>query len=349
MANYAYVSVRKLSTTTALNNAYKHNYRLYTPANVNPELSHLNDEAVVLEADGFKDAFQKRLESLEYYKDHKFRKNGVRALELTLEYSPEAAGTFNLDEWKKANVEWLQEKFGKENVISVVYHYDEGTYEGAGVIHGHAVVIPVDDRGQICSNSFIQGKKSLMDLQTEYAKAMSPFGLKRGISGQHMKHEDIARMYARTADEFAKEPIPVQFQGESDKDYADRLVTRIEDMRAANVRQKYLHEKEIRELKAEGRVMTESQKDKRIAYLEGENERLSDVIKDMDGMVREHGGVQRVVEKADNLDMLNYAIENHPDESLAINASEVNSRLLDWARKEKKKQKETGEIEGGEK
>lgn len=339
MANYACVSVRKLTSTQALVGAYKHNYREISTPNVNPALSHLNDEAVKLDGKNYKDAFDKKLASLDYYKDHKFRKDGVRAFELTLEYSPEAAGTFNLDEWKTENVKWLQDYFGKDNVASVMFHYDEGVYEGCGAIHGHAIVIPVDDRGHICADSFIRGKGSLVKLQNSYAKSMERFGLERGIQGGHMKHEDIARIYKRTSMELAKEPVPAKIQGESDKDYADRLRQRIEGMKAADVRKDYLHEKEVRELKAQNRTRTKTQKDKRIAYLETENGRLENELDDINGQVRELGGWNACFEKAESLDLLNYGIENHPDEEFAEAVSSNAGEMIEWARSERKKQR----------
>lgn len=339
MANYAYFSLRKLSSAAALNGAYRHNYRESVPANVNPALSHLNDEAVHLDAASYNAAFNERLAGLEYYKDHKFRKDGVRAFELTLEYSPEAAGTFDLDSWKKANVEWLKEQFGETNVISVVFHYDEGTYEGTGAIHGHAVIIPEDNRGRICARSFVNGKGSLIAMQTSYADAMKQFGLERGLKGHHMKHETIQRMYARTEAELSKEPVPVKLQGESDKDYANRLRDRIEDMKAASVRQKYLHEKEIREIKAKQKP--ETSKDKEIAYLKKENSRLTDSVKGIEREFGQRGGVQAVIKKADTLDDLNYAIANHPDEELAARASKDAGKLLEWAADRKKRQQNT--------
>lgn len=336
MANYAYVSLRKLSSPAAMSGAYRHNYRESVPANVNPALTKLNDEAVKLNAASYNDAFNKRLESLDYYKNHKFRKDGVRAFELVLEYSPEAAGSFDVEAWKKENVEWLKKQFGGKNVVSVVFHYDEGTYEGAGAIHGHAIIIPEDDRGRICAKSFINGKGSLSAMQTSYADTMGQFGLKRGLRGHGMKHEDIKRMYARTADELSKEPVPVKLRGESDRDYAGRLKDRIEDMKAVSVRQKYLHEKEIREIKAQQKP--ETAKDREIAYLQKENKRLSDNLKGIEREFGSRGGVQTVLEKADTFDDLNFAIENCPNDELADRASTDAKALLAWAAREKKKQ-----------
>ena len=44
-----------------------------------------------------------------------------------------------LEGWKKANIKWLQETFGKENVINVTLHMDELTPQL------HATVTPIVD------------------------------------------------------------------------------------------------------------------------------------------------------------------------------------------------------------
>lgn len=347
MANYAFISVRKISSPSALAGAYKHNYRIITPANVNPELSHLNDEAVHLDAEDYNDAFDKKLKSLEYYKDHTFRKDGVRAFEITLEYSPEAAGTFDVEAWKKANVEWLQEKFNNQygdNVVSVVFHYDEGAYEGCGAVHGHAIIIPVDNRGHICAKSYINGKYALSELQTSYAKKMEQFGLQRGIEYSRLKHEDIKAMYAKTKSELDRANVPVKYEHESDKDYAERLKQHVRETNAAHIHEVDLYKKEIREIKAQNR--SETEKDSQIAWLQGKNKYLSNELEANEELIRERGGVQSVIQKAENWDLLNYAIQNHPDESLAIKASNIDSELLEWAEEEKKKNKKKELMSG---
>lgn len=330
MANYACVSLRKLNSTSSLAGAYRHNYREESTPNVDPELSHLNDEAVKLKAANYVEAFNERLKSLEYYKDHKFRRDGVRAFELVLDYSPEAAGSFDVDAWKKANVEWLQKKFGEKNVVSVVFHYDEGVYAGSGAIHGHAIVIPEDSRGRICASSFIDGKRSLVELQDSYADAMKQFGLERGIRGQHASHKTIKQIYAKAAETLAKDPVPEKMRGESDRDYENRLKDRIEELKAASVRKDYLHEKEVRELKAA--QQPESWKDKRISFLEAENSELKDGSARLEEQISARGdSVQEVLDKAESLDLLNYGVQNHPDRRRAAAVSAGARDMISWA------------------
>jgi len=45
--------------------------------------------------------------------------------------------TGKLDEWCKDNIEWLQDTFGNDNVVSAVLHMDEKT------LHIHATVVPI--------------------------------------------------------------------------------------------------------------------------------------------------------------------------------------------------------------
>lgn len=51
-----------------------------------------------------------------------------------------AAG--KLDEWCRDNIEWLQNTFGKDNLVSVVLHMDEKTPH----IHATVVLIVIGER-----------------------------------------------------------------------------------------------------------------------------------------------------------------------------------------------------------
>ncbi|MCD8471657.1 MAG: plasmid recombination protein [Parabacteroides chartae] len=65
----------------------------------------------------------------------------MRALQIMLSGTPEdmqrIQNTGKLNEWCKDNIEWLQETFGKDNLVSAVLHMDEKTP------HIHATVVPI--------------------------------------------------------------------------------------------------------------------------------------------------------------------------------------------------------------
>lgn len=346
MANYAFVNISKLKSSASLVQTYKHNYRIDPPANVDVSMSHLNDEAVKLQAKDFAEAFEKKKESLEYYKTHAFRKDGVRALELTLEYSPEAARTINQEAWKQANVKWLEDTFNNRygnNIVSVVFHYDEGAYAGAGAIHGHAVVIPVNDEGRISAKSYIGSKQQLSELQTSYAKAMEPFGLKRGIKYSQARHQDIRAMYGALNRDLNERPMPERLEHETAEQYADRLKETIRAERAERHYEEYMHQKEVREIKDS--YKSDPEKDAYIHALASENESLRKQADHTSEWVRELGGQQQIQKIVQNWEDLNYGISHYPDAQIAVNASENAEKVLRWAKEEREKAKAKEEKE----
>ena len=346
MANYAFMSIRKLKTDTQLTQTYKHNYRIESPENVDTTMSYLNDEAVSLEGKTLVEAFKEKKASLDYYKDHTFRKDGVKALELTLEYSPEAAHGMDQEEWKKANIEWLERTFNNKygnNVVSVVFHYDEGSYIGAGAIHGHAIVIPVNDEGHISAKSYMGSKDKLAELQTSYARAMEKFGLERGLKYSSAQHKTIRSMYAKLEKNVNELPIPTRGSAETAESYITRLQDHIYEERASHQYENYQYEKKIRELEYN---RTETAKDAYIASVNKENARLRDQIDAKEDLVREMGGIDIVQAKIQNWDDLNYGIQYYPNEETAVRCSEDAQKLIAYGKRQReKKQRGQEKIE----
>ena len=92
-----------------------------------------------------------------------------------------------MTEWKMAQLKYLQERFG-DRLVSAGFHPDEGNP------HAWGLVIPVywgkdgREKGEnagrqawrLSTEKLLKGPRHLKQLQTEYAEAMSPFGLVRG-------------------------------------------------------------------------------------------------------------------------------------------------------------------------
>lgn len=97
-----------------------------------------------------------------------------------------------LDDWCWDNIEWLQDTFGKDNVISAVLHLDEKTP------HIHATVVPIvagerrkakqeDNNGKkkyrkkpkdtvrLCADD-IMTREKLERFQDTYAEKMQKYG-----------------------------------------------------------------------------------------------------------------------------------------------------------------------------
>ena len=141
---------------------------------------------------------------------NRLRKNGVIAYEAVLTASPEffdggdaAAQEKRVDEWAKAQVAWSVKRYGNHRIISMVLHLDEKTP------HIHLVVMPLEpkcDRRRknreiewsLIGRS-ISGPGRFDEVQDDYAEAMAPFGLQRGVRKSGRKHEPVSVYLARLA------------------------------------------------------------------------------------------------------------------------------------------------------
>lgn len=94
----------------------------------------------------YPDAVENRTQAIQHRIEtagikRKISHNQVRALQVMLSGTHEdtqrvqAAG--KLDEWCYGNLKWLQDTFGKDNVVSAVLHMNEKTP------HIHATVVPI--------------------------------------------------------------------------------------------------------------------------------------------------------------------------------------------------------------
>jgi len=111
-----------------------------------------------------------------------------------------------LDKWIDANLKWLKDTFGEENVVSCVLHMDEKTP------HLHATVVPIvtgerkrksregekkyrTQVGPRLSADEAMGRARLSTYQNTYAEAMRKFGLQRGVVGSTAKHQANGEYY----------------------------------------------------------------------------------------------------------------------------------------------------------
>lgn len=205
--------MKKIKSFAAMKNTYEHNYRIDNVGNADPNKYKLNEEMVKLpDGENYADAFRRKISESKYYETHDVHKKAIMGIEVMLTYNGrEDNPLFNLDEWKKQNMKFLNDTFGKDNVVSVMLHRDEGTP------HIHAVVIPMID-GKLRGKRYMDGKLQMSQMQTSYAKYMKPLGLERGMRGSGAKHEDIQYFYKQLNEEMSKE-LPEVAPGETAAEY----------------------------------------------------------------------------------------------------------------------------------
>jgi len=184
--------------------------KVYIPDNADKARTHLNRELIT-----FPDGVRNRTDAVQYCIDNaglhrKVGKNQTKAIRIILTGSHEQMMKIEqsgrLDKWTDANLKWLRDTFGEENVVSCVLHMDEKTP------HLHATVVPVvtgerkrksregekkyrTQAGPRLSADDVMGRARLSTYQNTYAEAMREFGLQRGVVGSTAKHQSNGEYY----------------------------------------------------------------------------------------------------------------------------------------------------------
>ncbi len=189
---YAICRVAKIKTAQAGAAKTAHNYRQRETPNADTERKPMNHEYINTAERNYWELATERIQEA----GAKVRPDSVRGVEVLLTASPEAFkrqadGTPNDwhgSQWAEANIAFLKAKFGEQNVVSCTLHQDELTP------HFHAVVVPLTADGRLSAKD-VFNPKTLRQLQTDYAEAMKPFGMERGVEHSRAKHEVMRHVY----------------------------------------------------------------------------------------------------------------------------------------------------------
>ena len=264
--------------------------KIYVPDNANADRTHLNRELV-----RFPEGVSNRTEAIQHRIDtaglrRKVGKNQTKAIRVILtgthEQMMKIANDGRLNSWIDANLKWLRDTFGNENLVSCVLHMDEKTP------HLHATVVPIvtgervrrkregekkyeTKSGPRLSADDVMRRTKLHEYQNSYAKTMKSFGLQRGIVGSTAKHqvnsdyyrqqviqyeEDIAKLQADVEKAQEGRNTILAWYGKGDlakakKELADKdgqiaeLNKRIKELLAEKERLQERHKSEIEKLR----------------------------------------------------------------------------------------------------
>ena len=197
---------------------------IYVPGNANADRTHLNCELVK-----FPEGVSNRTEAIQHRIDtaglrRKVGKNQTKAIRIILTGTHEQMMNANggrLDCWIDANLKWLRDTFGNENLVSCVLHMDEKTP------HLHATIVPIvtgerirrkregekkyeTKSGPRLSADDVMRCTKLHEYQNSYAAAMKPFGLQRGIVGSTAKHQANSEYYRQQVIQYEEDIAKLQ-------------------------------------------------------------------------------------------------------------------------------------------
>lgn len=334
--SYAFMTTEKVKTISALKSKMNHNYRKVEVVNADPNREHWNEEIIPMKDADYIAAYERKIAESNYYKSTKVRKDAVRAIEvLTTFNSSDVEKDFDLEEWKRQNVKWLQETFGKDNVVSAVCHLDENSP------HIHAIVIPmVNDR--LNAKHFLGSRKQLIELQNSYAKSMEPLGLKRGLKNSRARHEDIRRFYGAVNAEIAKElPEVKMHEGipETAEEYRKRINEYYKDINLKHLAELKRKERQIAEARTHDLNETLEQKEV-VRKLDEANKKLEQY----EELEREFGALPQIKGKLITLHQLNegraeYAKENPAEQEMILQLTMNMQKVIEWKRKKDAKKR----------
>lgn len=199
--------------------------KVYVPTNADANRTSQNRELLT-----FPNGVANRTEAIQYRIDtaglhRKLAKNQTKAIRIILtgthEQMMKIAQEGKLGNWIDANLKWLRETFGSENLVSCVLHMDEKTP------HLHATVVPIvtterlrkkregekkyeTKSGPRLSADDVMRRSKLHEYQNSYAAAMKSFGLQRGIVGSTARHQANSEYYKQQISRYEEDITKLQ-------------------------------------------------------------------------------------------------------------------------------------------
>jgi len=181
---YAIYRTEKLKSFGEIGGSLSHTYRTRPTPNADENKQHLNKHIF--------ETYNQCFDALKSAIPEKRRSNAVLCIEHLITASPnwEGWGTKKEEEFFKKSLEFLNKKYGKENVIACSIHRDETTP------HLIVYVVPIDEKGGLNAKKWLGGRSKLSQTQTEFANEVKHLGLERGLENSKARHKTIKEFYA---------------------------------------------------------------------------------------------------------------------------------------------------------
>ena len=232
MNHYAVLKIDKYHTFSQIREQQIHNEREINMPHIDNSKT-IQNVQLVSPGGSVSEAWKRRKENIEAQTGHKLatRSTSVLAVEVMLSFSHDA--DIPVKKWSAKNMEWLEETFGKENILSCTLHMDESTP------HIHATIIPIDENNRLSARNVIGGPNGMRKLQSSYGQAMEEFGLRRGIDQRKKAKRDSLVNFYDAINKIDETPAPVREMGESDEEYIMKLTSYCRSMKMAYLNMQY--------------------------------------------------------------------------------------------------------------
>ena len=182
--SFAIYRTAKLKSMGEIGGSLSHTYRTRNTPNADESRIHLNEHSL--------ETYNSCFDALKNAIPEKRRSNAVLCIEHLITASPDwnGWGTKKEEEFFKKSLEFLNNKYGKENVIACSIHRDETTP------HLIVYVVPIDEKGGLNAKKWLGGRAKLSQTQTDFANEVKNLGLERGLENSKARHKTIKQFYA---------------------------------------------------------------------------------------------------------------------------------------------------------
>lgn len=189
--SFAIYRTAKLKSFGEIGGSLSHTYRTRPTPNADENKLHLNKHIF--------ETYNQCFDALKNAIPEKRRSNAVLCIEHLITASPDwnGWGTKKEEEFFKKSLEFLNNKYGKENVIACSIHRDETTP------HLIVYVVPIDEKGGLNAKKWLGGRSKLSQTQTDFANEVKSLGLERGLENSKARHKTLKKYYA-----VVNEPTP---------------------------------------------------------------------------------------------------------------------------------------------
>lgn len=189
--SFAIYRTAKLKSMGEIGGSLSHTYRTRNTPNADESRIHLNEHSL--------ETYNSCFAAIKNSIPEKRRKNAVLCIEHLITTSPDwnGWGTEKEEEFFKKSLEFLNKKYGKENVIACSIHRDETTP------HLIVYVVPIDEKGGLNAKKWLGGRSKLSQTQTDFANEVKSLGLERGLENSKARHKTLKKYYA-----VVNEPTP---------------------------------------------------------------------------------------------------------------------------------------------
>lgn len=182
--SFAIYRTAKLKSFGEIGGSLSHTYRTRPTPNADENKQHLNKHIF--------ETYNQCFDALKNAIPEKRRSNAVLCIEHLITASPDwnGWGTKKEEEFFKKSLEFLNNKYGKENVIACSIHRDETTP------HLIVYVLPIDEKGGLNAKKWLGGRAKLSQTQTDFANEVKSLGLERGLENSKARHKTLKKYYA---------------------------------------------------------------------------------------------------------------------------------------------------------